>query len=77
MGRDGAHKTIDCGCVAGQFGTPCYHAAAALGVHMGLVRVKTAAAQVAAAVKAPAITRRVVRERGWARTVGRVGPYVI
>jgi hypothetical protein len=40
MKREGAHKAIDCGCVAGQFGTPCYHAAAALGVHMGLVRVK-------------------------------------
>src|SRR3712207_6447032 len=48
MGRDGAHKTIDCGCVAGQFGTPCYHAASALYVHMGLVRMRTAVAAVAA-----------------------------
>ena len=48
MGRDGAHKTIDCGCVAGQFGTPCYHAAAALAVHMGLVRMRRAVATVAA-----------------------------
>ena len=47
MGRDGAHKTIDCGCVAGQFGTPCYHAAA-LALHMGLVRMRTAVKAVAA-----------------------------
>jgi hypothetical protein len=43
MSREGAQKTVDCTCVAGQYGTPCYHSAAALGLHMGLVRVKRAA----------------------------------
>ncbi|MBA3767494.1 MAG: hypothetical protein H0W99_10990 [Acidobacteria bacterium] len=27
-------KAVSCECVAGQFGTPCYHAAAALPLHM-------------------------------------------
>ena len=40
MLRQGAQKVIDCGCIAGQFGTPCYHSAAALAVHMGLVRMR-------------------------------------
>lgn len=40
MKRDGQHKAIDCACVAGSFGSPCYHAAAALSVHMGLVRMR-------------------------------------
>lgn len=50
MSREGALKAIDCGCVAGQFSTPCYHAAAALAVHMGLLRVRRASASIAAAV---------------------------
>jgi hypothetical protein len=33
--RDG-QKVVDCECVAGQFGTPCYHATAALSLHVGL-----------------------------------------
>jgi hypothetical protein len=31
--RDGL-KTVDCDCVAGQYGTPCHHAAAAIGLHI-------------------------------------------
>ena len=27
-------KTVDCTCPAGQFGTPCYHAAAAIAQHV-------------------------------------------
>jgi hypothetical protein len=27
-------KVVDCSCVAGMFGTPCYHSAAAVGLHM-------------------------------------------
>jgi hypothetical protein len=33
--RDG-QKIVDCDCVAGQFGTPCYHAVSALSLHIGL-----------------------------------------
>ena len=33
--RDG-QKVVDCDCVAGQFGTPCYHAVSALSLHIGL-----------------------------------------
>jgi hypothetical protein len=33
--RDG-RKVVDCNCVAGQFGSECYHAAAALSLHIGL-----------------------------------------
>ena len=59
MGRDGAHKTVDCGCVAGQYGTPCYHAAAALHVHMGLVRMRRAVSAMAAVL----VTRQRPAER--------------
>ncbi len=31
--RDG-QKVVDCSCVAGQFGTPCFHAAAAVAQHI-------------------------------------------
>lgn len=34
--RRGSHKVVDCECVAGQHGTPCYHAASALSLHIGL-----------------------------------------
>lgn len=34
--RRGGHKVVDCECVAGQYGSPCYHAAAALSLHVGL-----------------------------------------
>ncbi len=34
--RRGGEKRVDCTCVAGQFGTPCYHAASALSLHVGL-----------------------------------------
>lgn len=33
--RDGA-RLVSCECPAGQFGSPCYHAAAALSLHVGL-----------------------------------------
>ena len=29
-------KTVDCTCVAGQYGTPCFHAAAAVAQHIHL-----------------------------------------
>ena len=48
MKCEGVHRTIDCGCIAGQHSTPCYHAAAALAVHMGLVRMRQAGKAVAA-----------------------------
>jgi hypothetical protein len=51
---------------AGEHGRPCYHAAAALGVHMGLVRVKRAASDERAVLVAPAPRKRVER----------VGPFV-
>ncbi len=31
--RKGSLKTVDCTCVAGQYGTPCFHAAAAVAQH--------------------------------------------
>ena len=34
--RRNGDKVVDCECVAGQFGTPCYHAASALSLHVGL-----------------------------------------
>ena len=52
MHRQGAHKAIDCGCVAGQYGTPCYHSAGALAVHMGLIRMRRT--DTAAAILSPA-----------------------
>jgi hypothetical protein len=36
--RDGL-KVVECACVAGQFGSECYHAAAALSLHVGLARL--------------------------------------
>ncbi len=33
--RDG-QKIVDCTCPAGQHGTPCYHSAAAVGLHICL-----------------------------------------
>jgi uncharacterized Zn finger protein len=34
--RRGGHKVVACECPAGQFGTPCFHSAAALSLHVGL-----------------------------------------
>ena len=31
--RRGNLKTVDCTCAAGRYGTPCFHAAAAIGQH--------------------------------------------
>lgn len=36
-------KVIDCECVAGQFGSPCFHAMAAASVHIGLASLRGAA----------------------------------
>lgn len=41
--RRGAVKVVDCDCVAGQFGTPCFHAMAAACVHIGIARMRQAA----------------------------------
>lgn len=35
-GRRGSLKVVDCDCVAGSFGTPCFHAAVAIAQHMHL-----------------------------------------
>ncbi len=35
--RDG-QKIVDCTCPAGQHGTPCYHSAAAVGLHICLAQ---------------------------------------
>lgn len=35
-GRKNGVKVVACECVAGTYGTPCYHAAAALSLHVGL-----------------------------------------
>ena len=34
--RRGSLKVVDCNCVAGSFGTPCFHAAVAIAQHMHL-----------------------------------------
>lgn len=34
--RMAGERVVCCGCVAGEFGSPCYHAAAALSLHVGL-----------------------------------------
>jgi hypothetical protein len=34
--RRGSLKVVDCNCVAGSFGDPCFHSAAALSLHVGL-----------------------------------------
>ncbi len=36
--RRNGQKMVDCDCVAGQFGTPCFHAAAAVGLHIVMVQ---------------------------------------
>jgi hypothetical protein len=41
--RRGGVKVVDCECVAGQFGSPCYHAMAAASVHIGLASMRRAA----------------------------------
>jgi predicted alternative tryptophan synthase beta-subunit len=40
--RNGA-KVVYCECVAGQFGTACFHAMAAAAVHIGLASLRRAA----------------------------------
>jgi hypothetical protein len=40
--RDGV-KVVDCECVAGQYGTPCFHAMAAASVHIGIASMRKAA----------------------------------
>lgn len=40
--RDGV-KVVDCDCVAGQFGTPCFHAMAAAAVHIGIASMRRVA----------------------------------
>jgi len=34
--RKNGVKLVACECIAGQYGSPCYHAAAALSLHVGL-----------------------------------------
>jgi hypothetical protein len=41
--KRGAVKVVDCECVAGQFGSPCFHAAAAVSLHVGLAARRKAA----------------------------------
>lgn len=41
--RRGSVKVVDCECVAGQFGSACFHAAAAVSVHIGLASMRRAA----------------------------------
>lgn len=41
--RRGGLKVVDCSCVAGTFGTPCAHSAAALALHIGLAAQRAAA----------------------------------
>jgi hypothetical protein len=36
-------KVVDCECVAGQFGSECFHAAAAVSVHIGIASMRRAA----------------------------------
>ena len=36
-------KVVDCECVAGQFGSECFHAAAAASVHIGIASMRRAA----------------------------------
>lgn len=36
-------KTVSCQCVAGQFGSPCFHAMAAAAVHIGIASMRRAA----------------------------------
>ena len=41
--RRGSVKVVDCDCVAGTFGSPCYHAASALSLHVGLAAKRATA----------------------------------
>ncbi|MBA3804112.1 MAG: hypothetical protein H0X14_00125 [Acidobacteria bacterium] len=34
--KRGSMKVVDCNCVAGTYGSECYHAASALSLHVGL-----------------------------------------
>ncbi len=40
---DNNYKTVECTCKGGESGLPCYHAAAALSLHVGLARQRMAA----------------------------------
>lgn len=51
--RRGNERHVDCACTAGQYGTPCYHAAAALALHTYLARVRKAERNAAAAILTP------------------------
>ena len=42
--RSNGERAVDCSCVAGQYGTPCYHAASALSLHVGLAAQRAATA---------------------------------
>jgi hypothetical protein len=41
--KRGGVKLVDCECVAGQFGSECFHAAAAASVHIGIASMRRAA----------------------------------
>lgn len=41
--RRNGFKVVDCSCVAGDFGTPCFHATAALSLHVGLAAQRATA----------------------------------
>lgn len=41
--REG-ERVVDCSCIAGQFGTPCYHAAVALPLHIHVAAQRAATA---------------------------------
>ena len=41
--RRGKVKVVDCECVAGQFGSYCFHAMAAASVHIGIASMRRAA----------------------------------
>lgn len=36
-------KVVDCECMAGQFGSPCFHAMAAASVHIGIAAMRRTA----------------------------------
>ena len=40
---DNNYKTVECGCKGGEQGLVCYHAAAALSLHVGLARQRQTA----------------------------------
>jgi hypothetical protein len=40
--KRGTVKVVDCDCIAGQFGTECFHAAAAASVHIGVASMRKA-----------------------------------